>query len=215
MTKSVRKHIETLRKVGNANNGAMKCRDYWSDSARSLGLFDSDAGVQFCPCSDDTKLPSKDVTFLDANRILPSPNFDDAWNNARTNYEVTYHATPPYLSDNCERADGTNGSNQTGIVCSLIGHHHQPDESNGGYVYESDDMETFDTLTCLEALNSEVIGASLDIIMQSSENMWDMEIGSLRQDHNDEGLQPVQQSHDELDIIQQIDDLEENERIKA
>ena len=101
MTESVRKHIETLRKVGNnGNNAATKRRDYWSDSARSLGLFDSDAGVQVGPRFDYNELLSKEVSSHDAHRILPSPNFDTAWNNARTNNEVTDHAiTTPSMSD--------------------------------------------------------------------------------------------------------------------
>ena len=33
-------------------------------------------------------------------------------------------------------------------------------------------------------------------------------------DYDDKGLQPVQQWHDELDIIQQMVNLEENERLK-
>jgi hypothetical protein len=35
-----------------------------------------------------------------------------------------------------------------------------------------------------------------------------------RQRHGGEGLQPVEQSHDELDIDQQMDNLQENERLK-
>jgi hypothetical protein len=35
-----------------------------------------------------------------------------------------------------------------------------------------------------------------------------------RQSHGGEGLQPVEQSHDELDIDQQMDNLEENDRLK-
>lgn len=93
MTESVRKHIETLRKVGNnVNNAATKRRDYWSDSARSLGLFDSDAGVQVGPPRFGNNIMlSKEMSSHDAHRILPSPNFDTAWNNARTNND---NATP-------------------------------------------------------------------------------------------------------------------------
>ena len=36
----------------------------------------------------------------------------------------------------------------------------------------------------------------------------------LRQNHGGEGLQPVEQSHDELDIVQQMDNLQEKERLK-
>ena len=36
----------------------------------------------------------------------------------------------------------------------------------------------------------------------------------LRQNHGGEGLQPVEQSHDELDIVQQMNNLEQNERLK-
>ena len=35
-----------------------------------------------------------------------------------------------------------------------------------------------------------------------------------RQNHGGEGLQPVEQSHDELDIVQQMNNLEQNERLK-
>jgi hypothetical protein len=97
MTESVRKHIETLRKVGNnGNNAATKRRDYWSDSARSLGLFDSDAGVQVGPRFDYNELSSKEVSPHDAHRILPSPNFDTAWNN---DHEVANHTTTPSIND--------------------------------------------------------------------------------------------------------------------
>ena len=100
MTESVRKHIETLKKVGNnCNNAATKRRDYWSDSARSLGLFDSDAGVQVGPRFEYNELLSKEVSPHDTHRILPSPNFDDAWNNTRTNHEVANHTTTPSMND--------------------------------------------------------------------------------------------------------------------
>ena len=61
MPESVRDNLEMLRKGGNNvyNNASSNRRDYWSESARSAGLFDTDVGVQFCPRVDDNKLSSK------------------------------------------------------------------------------------------------------------------------------------------------------------
>ena len=51
MPDSVREHLEALKKAGNAtpNSCGTKRRDFWSDSALSMGFVDTDAGVQYVP----------------------------------------------------------------------------------------------------------------------------------------------------------------------
>ena len=74
MPDSVREHLEALRKAGNAtpNPCGTKRRDFWTDSARSMGFIDTDAGVQFVPRVAE-KIPS-DTSFHLEDVVSPSTN---------------------------------------------------------------------------------------------------------------------------------------------
>jgi hypothetical protein len=75
MPDSVREHLEELKKAGNAtpNLCGTKRRDFWSDSALSMGFVDTDAGVQFTPRVADNL--SSRMSLYDLEDVaIPSTN---------------------------------------------------------------------------------------------------------------------------------------------
>lgn len=76
MPASTREHVEALRKAGNATTNlcGTKRRDFWSDSARCMGLVDTDAGVQFTPRVADTL--SSEMSYNDLE-VVASPSTND------------------------------------------------------------------------------------------------------------------------------------------
>lgn len=78
MPDSVREHLEALKKAGNAtpNSCGTKRRDFWSDSALSMGFVDTDAGVQYVPRVADNL--SSEMSSHDFEEVAcPSPSEND------------------------------------------------------------------------------------------------------------------------------------------
>jgi hypothetical protein len=76
MPDSVREHLEALKKAGNAtpNSCGTKRRDFWSDSALSMGFVDTDAGVQYVPRVADNL--SSEMSFHDFEDVAISSTND-------------------------------------------------------------------------------------------------------------------------------------------
>jgi hypothetical protein len=93
MPDSVREHLEALRRAGNVtpNPCGTKRRDFWSDSARSMGFIDTDAGVQFVPrvvenIPSDTSFHSEDVVSPSTNDIEVFPESNQVELTTRLNF---------------------------------------------------------------------------------------------------------------------------------